>query len=258
MLDTHSGFFQDMFSTPTSDDTEGTSDDHPLCVPKDLCTSQSFTMLCKFMYPRKLGVFPKVLIKELDTWELVLEATTALQMDSARKYILSRLRDDMSNISSNAARLLSIIMRYDETPEELMLECLRTIIYRRRPLSLAEATVLGMDSTMTIMNTRERLRSLFFSDKLYKDIPTSENCYEGDCSKSIYQGIVQTLVEKPPSKPRRSNSDIFDIDIENHACYACCHDWSELVGEFKRDKLDTEIRACLDLLRPAGVVSKPS
>ncbi|KDN33761.1 hypothetical protein RSAG8_13148, partial [Rhizoctonia solani AG-8 WAC10335] len=52
ILERHSGFFDDMLSMPTNDDTEGT-EENPLILPSDLCPAQSFTVLCKFLYPRK-------------------------------------------------------------------------------------------------------------------------------------------------------------------------------------------------------------
>lgn len=251
MLNTHSGFFQDMFSTPTSDDTEGTSDEHPLHLPKDLCTAQSFTMLCKFLYPRELGVFPKIVIKELDVWEPVLKATTALQMDSARKYILSRLEDDLPYLSTEAARLLSIVMLYDETPEELALGCLRRLIYRRGPLTLHEAAVLGLDVTLKVMTARERLRILFHSPSLYESVPISDNCldWQGSCQKEICQQIAHNLAEELTHESHRDDSDILDIIVNVPGCPPCSDEWDDLADTFKRERLDGEIRMCLVLLR---------
>ncbi|KDN33380.1 hypothetical protein RSAG8_13529, partial [Rhizoctonia solani AG-8 WAC10335] len=51
ILERHSGFFEDMFSVPTNDDTEGT-EENPLVLPSDLCSARSFTMLFKFLYRR--------------------------------------------------------------------------------------------------------------------------------------------------------------------------------------------------------------
>ncbi|KDN44969.1 hypothetical protein RSAG8_05142, partial [Rhizoctonia solani AG-8 WAC10335] len=39
ILETYSGFFKDMLSSHSSDGSEGMTDDNPLSLPQELCTS---------------------------------------------------------------------------------------------------------------------------------------------------------------------------------------------------------------------------
>jgi hypothetical protein len=52
ILGAYSGFFRDMFSTPSSDVTEGSFDEYPLTLPQDLCSDAIFGTLCQFIYPK--------------------------------------------------------------------------------------------------------------------------------------------------------------------------------------------------------------
>ncbi|CAE7185900.1 unnamed protein product [Rhizoctonia solani] len=147
ILSAHSTFFCDMFRTPSSDSHEGESDDRPLKLARDLSSIESFTILCNLLYPKKIGVLPPVLAGELETWAPVLEATQALQMDSAREYILSKLEEDRLNIPSVAARLLGLIINYEEASDVLKLEYNGVYLIHSRPYpSTRRFSLLGNDS----------------------------------------------------------------------------------------------------------------
>ncbi|CAE6466197.1 unnamed protein product [Rhizoctonia solani] len=147
IISAHYTFFCDMLHTPSSDSHEGESDDRPLKLAWDLCSVESFTVLCNLLYPKKIGVSPPILVGELDTWAPALEATQALQMDSAREYILSKFEEGRLNIPTVAARLPGLIINYEEASDTLKLECIHSLVIRRGPILAPEARILG-PSTM--------------------------------------------------------------------------------------------------------------
>ncbi|KAJ1302366.1 hypothetical protein OPQ81_001180 [Rhizoctonia solani] len=139
IISAHSTFFHDMFHTPSTGSDEGESDDCPLKLAKDLCSVETFTILCNLLYPKKVGVLPPILVGELDTWAPVLEATQALQMDGTQEYILAKFEEDRLNIPSVAARLLGLIVNYERVPEDLILHCIHSLVIRRGPILSLEA-----------------------------------------------------------------------------------------------------------------------
>ncbi|KAF8749639.1 hypothetical protein RHS01_09887 [Rhizoctonia solani] len=141
ILSTHSNFFQDMFRSASSNGEEGESDGCPLKISQDLCSAESFTVLCALLYPKKIGVLSPVLVSELDIWAPALKATQALQMDGARE-------------------LLGIIINYEETSDTLKLECIHSLIIRRGPILALEAHMLGSDTMAHISTIRDRVRTL--------------------------------------------------------------------------------------------------
>ncbi|CAE6467669.1 unnamed protein product [Rhizoctonia solani] len=151
----HSGFFEDMLSIPSNDDTEGT-ESNPMNVPHELCTDQSFTILCKFMYPKRMGYFLNVLAYDIDIWGHVLKATDALQMTDTRTIILDRLQGHEVN-TSNAVKFLQICMDYEETPRCLIFKCLTILAYRRQRITPEEVGALGEKGTYLVNYTRERV-----------------------------------------------------------------------------------------------------
>src|SRR5690349_3006141 len=105
-----------------------------------------------------MGIFPPVLVKDLDTWEPVLEATDALQMIGVQNYILSQFQDDKAGIGSKPTRLFSWAMRSELPLDTLKLECFYALAYRCRPLSAAEMNTLGCETSAQVVRTRENLR----------------------------------------------------------------------------------------------------
>lgn len=250
ILTSHSGFFQDMFSIPTSDTMEGTSDEHPLRLPETLCLAQSFAMLCKFLYPRELAVFPSVLVKELDIWEPVLQATASLQIDSVRKYILSKLLHDKPNIPSEAARLLGIAYQYDETPEDLKLECVRVIVYRRQPLSPTEGATLGGETTARLMSVRERLQHSFLSATFLPIIPVGHGCTQKTtCQEVINQLIIVNIIQPKPKRVSPNGPDIFHIAEDSEMCGICGPLRTTLTHKIRRGIADGAVKRFLEELQ---------
>ncbi|KAH7332541.1 hypothetical protein B0J17DRAFT_678106 [Rhizoctonia solani] len=224
ILETHSSFFRDMLTMPIGDGEEGTTDNHPLRLPRDLCSAESFTMLCQFIYPIEVGKLPVVQVKDFETWEPVLEATFALQMPSIQRYIMAGFEQDECNIALEAIGLLSWAMRCDAPLEALKFECFRT------------------------------LALFIFSDALQKDIRPHGTCGTRiACQKYIFQEIVKNLTMDPfgpeSAEFTRDNSDIFQVDTSGLYCYECGPTLVEIARSLRQAKLDEELHRCVDGLR---------
>lgn len=234
IVEQHSGFFQDLFSQPSSDDKEGTTDDSPLCLPNGLCSAQAFSILCKFFYPRPVGVVPSVMAKDLDIWEPVLEATVALQIPDVQAAILSKLQADR-DFPTVASRLLKIATKIDV--KDLKTECIRALAYRVQPLSLAEGVNLGAALTVQVMDIREKVRQKIYNRLNWETMDVSETCKKPQHCRSLIVNMIQaTLGQSPVSKP-----NIFDIDDHPNLCGPCRSCRLDLAAGYKRDKLDPEV-----------------
>ncbi|KAH7332545.1 hypothetical protein B0J17DRAFT_709591 [Rhizoctonia solani] len=199
IIESHSTLFSDMLRTPSSDTREGETDDRPLRLSRDLCSIESFTLLCNLLYPKKIGVLPPVLAGELDTWAPALEATQALQMDSAREYILSKLEEDRLNIPSVAARLLGTIINYEEASDILKLECIHSLVTRRGPILAPEAQMLGPDTMAHVSSIRDRIRTLAAS-RSWVAVPRHPLCkgeLDSSCQFAIHAGVLANLRVDP-------------------------------------------------------------
>ncbi|CAE6421345.1 unnamed protein product [Rhizoctonia solani] len=227
ILSTHSSFFCDMFRMASSDGHEGSSDNCPLKLTQDLSSVESFTILCSMLYPKKIGLLPPVLAGELDTWAPVLEATQALQMDSAREYILSKLEEGRLNIPSVAARLLGLIISYEEASDILKLECIHSLVTRRGAILVPEAHALGPEIMAHISSIRDRIRVLAAS-RSWVAIPRHQLCkgeLDSACQFAIHAGVLANL-RIDPIKYSSSNHDgfmssIFDVPKDDRVCRHC-------------------------------------
>ncbi|CAE6437614.1 unnamed protein product [Rhizoctonia solani] len=252
ILETHSYFFRDMLSIPILDAGEGAADNNPLRLPRDLCSAQSFTRLCQFIYPMEVGKLPTIRVKDFSAWEPVLEATLALQMPGIQRYIMSGFEADEDNIPSQVINLLGWAVRCDTPLEALKFECFRTLAYRRQALSQDEGMFLGAKTTTTVMRIRERIRSLFiFSETLQKDIRPHSTCgTRAACQKYVFQQIVKNLTMDTfgPETPEDSqdNADIFQIDSGGLYCYECGPTLIEIARALRRAKLDEELHRCVN------------
>lgn len=194
-----------------------------------------------------MGEFPVILVKELDIWEPVLRATITLQMDSTRKYILSKLANDRPNIPSKAIPLLRLAIHYDEAPENLKLECLRTLAYRRKSISRQESTALGEEATYMVMLVRERVRGCFFSNQLLENIDVSASCKNPvACRDAIYQQLACNLSSESAIKSDRDKSDIFRMSRVDGLCSSCHPERLTLASSLKFNLLDQEIQRCME------------
>ncbi|KAH7332543.1 hypothetical protein B0J17DRAFT_709589 [Rhizoctonia solani] len=225
ILETYSGFFKDMFSTPSSDCSEGAFDEHPLRLPQELCSSTIFNTLCQFIYPkcdisdgfhshglispyihrRKPGALPAISHNDFSTWEPVLEATSALDMTSIQEYILDQLADNPTTIPHALGPLKMLQWAARASHDGLMLEGLRTLAWRRLPILPSEVEVLGINLTAQAMYVRERARTGLLSQQiswLEEDIHPHNLCPSRDiCRAKIFKTITRNLTTSPKNSP---------------------------------------------------------
>ncbi|KAF8596115.1 hypothetical protein BDV93DRAFT_611078 [Ceratobasidium sp. AG-I] len=233
----HSGFFESMYSTPSSDDKEGTSDDNPLHLSKDLCSAQAFTMICKFLYQPILGVLPTATVKELDVWEPVLYATVALEFLGIQENIAKQLSADKKNFLTSTSRLLNIANRINS--DELKLDCYYEFVYRTIPLSLSEFAILEGPDLPIITQVRELVR-----DDVWiltrADVDTSALCRApSTCSQNLVQLIRKQLGKRNQAHMAGS---IFDIPEASNLCTHCDSQRSKLASGCRTKKLDEKVR----------------
>ncbi|CAE6396516.1 unnamed protein product [Rhizoctonia solani] len=231
----HSGFFEDMFSTPTSDDTEGT-EKNPLVLPSDLCSARSFTILCKLLYPPKMGYCLNISVKRLGEWEHVLRATVALQMGDTRKMILTKLDEDTPNIKSDTARLLRLYLDYEEAPPSLRSACLRILACRRKQITPDEVRILGEEGTCLVNHVREAVREnlslhLIRTLQRSKDLVSAQHA---ECIPIAFSRMLRTPVDKGPQKTNVDDTqDIFQPALGYMLCQVCSVQWKPAVESFK-------------------------
>ncbi|CAE7185919.1 unnamed protein product [Rhizoctonia solani] len=242
VLEIFSGFFKDMFSSPSSDSSEGTTEENPLRLPQQLCTSKLFTTLCRFMYPAKPGELPTVTSKDFATWEPVLEAASALDMLGIQEYILDQLARDTTNISSAPDKLLQWAMRFGH--QGLILESLRIFAYRRLPLSPGEVIILG-EHAARVLFTRERIRTTLLSqpvawleDEIY---PHNMCSKRPSCRAAILKAVVQNLTISPNKLPKGDVSDIFQVAPDG-LCARCQPIRVELARALRKGRLDRVVQ----------------
>ncbi|KAG8723836.1 hypothetical protein FRC11_002287, partial [Ceratobasidium sp. 423] len=232
ILERHSGFFQGMFSVPTNDDTEGT-EGKPLVLSSDLCSARSFTILCKLLYPPKIGFRLTISVRQLDEWEPVLQATVPLQMDDTRKFILAELDKDTPNIKNNTARLLRLALEYEEAPSSLRVACLRILACRRKQITPDEVHTLGGEGTCLVNRVREAVRESLnaFAIKLFSQKRSGMRSEHAGCVSGAFSRMLQT-----PSNLRLQRADdTYDIfqDAPGYVCDVCSQSWEEIVESLK-------------------------
>ncbi|KDN44970.1 hypothetical protein RSAG8_05143, partial [Rhizoctonia solani AG-8 WAC10335] len=248
ILEAHSGFFKDMFSTPSSDISEGAFDEHPLHLPQELCSDAVFNTLCRFIYPKKPGALPKISHNDFITWEPVLEAASALDMIGIQEYILDQLADNPTSIPHPSGPLKMLHWAARTSHDGLMLEGLRTLAWRRLPILPSEIAVLGDTLAARAMYIRERARTGLLSQQLpwlEEDIHPHNLCSTRDvCRARIFKAITRNLILSPKELPSNDVSDIFqlsELSGSNGLCSRCQSIKSDIAGTIKRGKLDQRL-----------------
>ncbi|KAH7332542.1 hypothetical protein B0J17DRAFT_151299 [Rhizoctonia solani] len=242
ILETYSGFFKDMLSSPSSDELEGIIDGNSLILPLELCSSKSFATLCRFMYPGKPGTLPIVLSKDFPTWEPILEAASALDMVGIQEYILDQLAGDITYISPVPDKLFQWATRASH--QALMAESLRIFAYRRLPLSPEEVITLG-EHAAQVMFARERVRTTILSQPttwLEDEIHPHNMCSRRSrCRLVVLKAIIQNLTTSPNKLPKDDVSDILQVAPDG-LCPRCQPIRVELARVLRRGKLDSIVR----------------
>ncbi|QRW23925.1 hypothetical protein RhiXN_10249 [Rhizoctonia solani] len=226
-----------MFLMPTPNNEEGT-EQRPLLLPSDLCSLNVFETICEFIYPESVGIFPKITAKDIASWEPVLAAASALQMDGTIRYILQKLVEDSSQLlRSDAARFMRLIADHDTLPLSQLatnlVGPLCVFAFRRQPISPKEFSILGEKMSALAYHTRENVRDCFLVDqvKLIGSIQTDAACGQKEsCRKAIFQQILGNMVNKSNDTSHTNNdqSDIFRITFEQGICSICCPQRSKL------------------------------
>ncbi|CAE6487244.1 unnamed protein product [Rhizoctonia solani] len=248
ILEAYSGFFKDMFSTPSSDCSEGAFDEYPLHLPQELCSSTIFNTLCQFIYPKKPGALPAISHNDFSTWEPVLEATFALDMAGIQEYILDRLADNPTTIPHALGPLKMLQWAARASHDGLMLEGLRTLAWRRLPILPSEVEVLGTKLTAQAMYVRERARTGLLSQQitwLEEDIHPHNLCSSRDvCRAKIFKTITRNLTMSPKELPSNDVSDIFqlpELSGSNGPCSRCQSIKADIARSIRRGKLDQKL-----------------
>ncbi|KAF8596124.1 hypothetical protein BDV93DRAFT_563667 [Ceratobasidium sp. AG-I] len=232
----HSGFFESMYATPSSDDMEGTSDESPLMLPTGLCSAQAFTMICKFLYQVVVGLLPTVTVKELDLWEPVLDATSALELLGTQNCIVKMLCADKKHFLSSTSRLLNLANRINH--EELKWCCYYEFFHRIQPLSFSECAVLGASDLSVITRIRELVRGEIWT-LTRTDMVTGKLCKDPrGCSE-----LILSLVRKQIGKCNQiaAKGSIFETSESTSLCSHCDPRGSDWAGVCRVKKLDEKV-----------------
>ncbi|KDN44971.1 hypothetical protein RSAG8_05144, partial [Rhizoctonia solani AG-8 WAC10335] len=259
ILESHSDYFRNLFNMAESADNQAMSNEDPLVLPANICSADLFGRICSFLYPRAIGGFPTILVQELETWEAVLHATISLGMSSLREYILSKLEDDITGVATSAAKLLGLVVRYEETSDSLKIKCLNSLVYLRRGISASEVTALGGEATAQVVAIRDRVRILIATSFPYwTTIHRHYLCDGTTCQQLLHEGIFNNIKDMDPlNELYQSDSSIFDIAQDNRICGYCNSVRSTLTRTMAKQELETEIYRCaigLGLLRAGNQV----
>ncbi|KAH7332544.1 hypothetical protein B0J17DRAFT_722090 [Rhizoctonia solani] len=221
VLESHSEYFRNLFTRVESGDEQSISNEHPLVIPADICSVDSFERICSFLYPRAIGVFPAILVQDLEIWDSVLRATVSLGMAALRKYILSKLEEDTASVSTTAAKLLG-------------------------NLSASEVVALGGQATAQVTAIRDRIRILIVTSFPYwTTIQTHYLCGGTNCREFIHEGIFNNIKDMDPlNELYQSDSSIFDISQDNRICGYCDSIRGTLARTMAKQELETEIQRC--------------
>ncbi|CAE7185912.1 unnamed protein product [Rhizoctonia solani] len=248
ILEGHSGFFKDMFLTPSSDTSEGSFDEHPLHIPHELCSDATFNTLCQFIYPKKSAIVPNVSHNDFSTWEPVLEAAFALDMTGIQEYILDRLADNPTSNPHPSGPLKMLHWAARTSHDGLMLEGLRTLSWRRLPILPSEIQVLGDSLAARAMYIRERARTGLLSQQLSwveEDIHPHNLCSTRDaCRVKIFKSITRNLTISPKELPSNDVTDVFQLPEPGSSygpCSRCQSIRSDISRSIRRGKVDQRL-----------------
>ncbi|KAI0352036.1 hypothetical protein OH77DRAFT_1429073 [Trametes cingulata] len=148
----HSVVFNDLFSLPIGQDgppAEGQDDDNPLHFSG--ISSTDFERLLWVLYPPNYGAHKA---KSVDEWQSILSLATRWEFNDIRELAIRQLQSlDMHPVD----RIL-IAQEFD-IGGRWALSAYTALCERPEPLSLAEASRLGLETTTRIAQLREQLRA---------------------------------------------------------------------------------------------------
>jgi hypothetical protein len=200
------------------------------------------------LYLRRPGVLPTILYNDFLTWESVLEAASALDMASTQGYILDQLANNPPSVPHALGPLKMLQWAARASHDNLMLEGLRILSWRRLPILPSEIAVLGDNLAARSMYIRERSRTLLLSRNiswLEEDIQPHNLCPTRDaCRTKIFKTITHSLIMSPRDLSSNDISDIFQIPESNSSSGLCsrCHSIrSDISRSIRRGKLDQKL-----------------
>ncbi|GAB1524791.1 hypothetical protein RhiTH_007947 [Rhizoctonia solani] len=243
----HISTIRDRVRTLAASRSSDISDEHPVVIPSDLCSAETFDTICQFLYPRAIGAYPAILIDEQEKWEFVLQATSLLQMKDLRKYILANFKGELRDNPTVASKLLGLAVKYNEAPNTLKLECLYVLVFLRRAISATEITSLGENATFQVVAIRDRIRILILTDPSYwTTIHRHHFCIGGpNCQNFIHQGVFNNLKETDPLQEYyRTDASIFELPEDVQICPNCNPVRSDLAATIAQEVLKEEIKRC--------------
>ncbi|KAG8685074.1 hypothetical protein FRC11_011162, partial [Ceratobasidium sp. 423] len=208
--------------------------------------AETFTILCRFLFPKEIGVLPNVQPGQIQKWVPVIRGTIELVMPGIRVYILKKLAEDRPTVAAKAVDFLSWIQDNDDKGlEELLFECILVIAYRRSPLSHDEAMCLSGMRANQVALARERIRSLFYNPNYWKvRIPDTIFCAASHhCSDGVFLAMAkQMTISTKSNKPGPATEpDLLQVAVDS-MCTVCSRKYAESV----KQNANLEIKKCLE------------
>ncbi|ELU36945.1 hypothetical protein AG1IA_09021 [Rhizoctonia solani AG-1 IA] len=169
-------------------------------------------------------------------------------MASTQGYILDQLASNPSSIPHTLGPLKMLQWAARTSHDDLMLEGLRILSWRRLPILPSEIQVLGDNLAARAMYIRERSRTLLLSRNmswLEEDIQPHNLCPTRDtCRSKIFKMINHNLIISPRDLPSSDSSDIFQLPEpsgSNGLCSRCNSVRPEISRSIRRGKLDQKL-----------------
>ncbi|CAE6506616.1 unnamed protein product [Rhizoctonia solani] len=208
--------------------------------------AETFAILYQFLFPKEIGVLPAVHAGQTQQWDPVIRGTNDLFIPGIRVYIVKKLAEDKTIVAAKAIDFLAWIQDRDKELEDLLLECIRIVVYRRSPLTHKEAVGLSGSRANLVAVARERIRSLFYNPNYWKaQIPNtlcrapSRHCSDGVFLAMAKQMSISTKPINPGPGPA-TEPDLLQIAVDS-MCALCSRKYAESV----KQNIDLEIKKCL-------------
>ncbi|CAE7194947.1 unnamed protein product [Rhizoctonia solani] len=185
---------------------------------------------------REIGVLPTVQPGATKKWHPTIQSTIKLGMPGVRSYILNKLAEDKAIIATTAVDFLSWIQDNDEWAQDLFLQCIQILAFRRSPLSHDEAHQLSSTMVNAVALARERVRSLFYNPNYWKVRIANTLCRAANhhCSDGVFLAMAKQMsISVKPSEPGSEPSpepDLLQIAV-NSMCAACGRRSADLVKQ---------------------------
>ncbi|KAG8739713.1 hypothetical protein FRC11_000577, partial [Ceratobasidium sp. 423] len=206
--------------------------------------AETFAILCGFLYPKEIGVLPTIQPGQTKEWDLVIRGTIDLFMPGIRAYIVKKLAKDRAIVAAKPVDFLSWIQDSDKELEELLLECIRIVAYRRSPLSRNEAKDLSGTRANQVALARERIRSLFYNPNYWKVRIPNTLCRAASqhCSDGVFLAMAkQMTISAESNEPGPATEpDLLQIAVDS-MCTVCSCKYAESVEQ----NANLEIKKCL-------------